>query len=46
MLKEVVNGTSDVSACDALITSNAEVTLGVHTRDCAPVCFADGKRLL
>ena len=45
VLKEVMDSMSDCSACDGLITRNPELTLGVHTRDCAPICFSDGEKI-
>jgi len=35
-------GNEDLSDCDALITQNQTVMLGIKTADCAPICFADG----
>ena len=45
VVKVVESGTDDRKACDALVTTNMELTLGIHTRDCAPICFADGERI-
>lgn len=44
-VKWVVNAQSDRTVCDALVTDIANLSLGVHTRDCAPVCFSDGARV-
>jgi copper oxidase (laccase) domain-containing protein len=41
----VQTGTEDLSNCDALITSDKTITLGITTADCAPVCFADGNTI-
>lgn len=30
---------------DAIITHNPHITLGVHTRDCAPICFGDDDKV-
>lgn len=38
-------GTEAVTQCDALITKNHHVQLGVTTADCAPICFGDGKNI-
>ncbi len=32
-------------ACDALLTTNRDIVIGVHTRDCAPICFGDGTKV-
>ena len=39
----VVSGNEDLNDCDALITENGGLSLGIRTADCAPVCFSDGK---
>ncbi len=44
-LVEVVDGTEDLVNCDALITANRNLTLGVLTADCAPICFADKEKV-
>lgn len=41
----VVTGDEDLSGCDGLITNNLDLTLGIATADCAPICFFGGKRL-
>lgn len=41
----VATGKEDLQECDAIITENRSLTLGIKTADCAPVCFADGKRI-
>jgi len=40
---DVVYSSDDVGVCDALVTKNKDVALGVKTADCAPICFADHK---
>jgi polyphenol oxidase len=35
-------GTEDLSDCDALVTQDKTMLLGIKTADCAPICFADG----
>lgn len=44
-VREIHSGLEDVEDCDALVTGNLELCLGVHTKDCAPVCFADGQKV-
>lgn len=41
----VAAGDEDLNNCDAVITENRALTLGIKTADCAPVCFTDGKRI-
>ncbi|MSU74695.1 laccase domain-containing protein [Candidatus Kaiserbacteria bacterium] len=41
----VQSGNENLSDCDALITENRALTLGITTADCAPVCFSDGTRI-
>lgn len=31
--------------CDALMTANTTLALGIRTADCAPICFGDGKKI-
>jgi copper oxidase (laccase) domain-containing protein len=38
---EVITGHEDVSKCDAVVTHNTNVPLGITTADCGPICFAD-----
>ncbi len=38
-------GVEDISACDALITMNRNLSLGIATADCAPICFSDGEKI-
>jgi len=39
------SGNEDVTDCDALITENLDISLGIRTADCAPTCFSDGKKI-
>jgi len=39
------SGKEDVRDCDALITENRGLSLGIRTADCAAVCFGDGKAI-
>lgn len=41
----IVTGSENIKDCDALITENHTVFLGIKTADCAPVCFSDGTRI-
>ncbi len=41
----IVTGDENVGDCDALVTANHSITLGIRTADCAPVCFSDGERI-
>jgi len=41
----IVSGTEDLSDCDALMTRNHNLSLGIKTADCAPVCFSDGEKI-
>lgn len=31
--------------CDAFITKNPDLTLGIRTADCAAICFGDGEKI-
>lgn len=42
---KILSGTEDVSDCDAVLTENHTLSLGVRTADCVPVCFSDGKTI-
>ncbi len=44
-LVSVETGEEDMNACDALITSHKNFSLGIHTADCAPICFSDGTKI-
>lgn len=41
----IVIGSENVEDCDALVTENHNISLGIKTADCAPICFADGKKI-
>lgn len=41
----VVDGTEDISACDALSTEQRDFKLGITSADCAAVCFGDGTKI-
>jgi copper oxidase (laccase) domain-containing protein len=36
-------GQENIENCDALVTTNHELLLGIKTADCAPICFADSE---
>ena len=40
----VKTGQEDLGDADALITENRNLSLGIKTADCAPICFADGNK--
>jgi copper oxidase (laccase) domain-containing protein len=41
----VRSGKEKLTDCDALITQNPELSLGIRTADCAPICFSDGMNI-
>ena len=41
----VETGTEDLSNCDGVLTENRDLTLGITTADCLPICFSDGKKI-
>ncbi|OGG40596.1 hypothetical protein A2118_01960 [Candidatus Kaiserbacteria bacterium GWA2_50_9] len=41
----IVSGEEDIANCDALITRNRALSLGVRTADCSPICFSDGRMI-
>jgi|SRR3989344_5000312 len=41
----IKSGSEDLSDCDALITQNRNLFLGIKTADCAPICFSDGTKI-
>ncbi len=45
IVREVLNREEIEIDCDALVTSSTGLTLGVHTRDCAPICFGNGTKV-
>lgn len=42
---EVISGNEKLENCDALITKNKTLSLGVKTADCAIICFTDGEKI-
>lgn len=42
---EVVTGTEGLQSCDGIVTQNRQIVLGVHTQDCAPICFYDQTKI-
>lgn len=41
----VETGNENLEDCDAVVTGNRNLSLGIRTADCAPVCFSDGKTI-
>lgn len=41
----IVSGNENIKDCDALITENHKISLGIKTADCAPICFSDGTKI-
>lgn len=41
----IQSGTENIEDCDALVTENHDLSLGIRTADCAPICFSDGKKI-
>lgn len=44
-LIEIETGTESLSGFDAAITDNKELGLGITTKDCAPICIGDGRKI-
>lgn len=42
---EILSGIEEVNDCDAVLTENHTLSLGVRTADCIPICFSDGKKI-
>jgi len=42
---EITSGTEDLSDCDGIWTTRSDITLGVRTADCAPICLWDTERI-
>ena len=42
---EIVTGNEDLSQCDALITKRKDISIGVVTADCIPLCIADTEKI-
>lgn len=45
LVREVHQGDEVSDVCDALMTTNPKIVIGVHTRDCAPICFSNGEKV-
>lgn len=41
----VQSGNESLEDCDAVITENHDLSLGIRTADCAAMCFSDGKKI-
>ncbi len=41
----IQDGNESLEDCDALVTENRALSLGIRTADCAPVCFSDGQKI-
>ena len=41
----VATGEESLENCDAAVTLVREFSLGIRTRDCAPICLGDGRRI-
>ncbi len=41
----IATGEESVVDTDAAVTTNKDITLAIRTRDCAPICFSDGKKI-
>ena len=41
----VITGEESLSNCDGAVTAAKDISLGIRTRDCAPICFSDGNRI-
>ncbi|MEK9182679.1 MAG: polyphenol oxidase family protein [Patescibacteria group bacterium] len=42
---EVIAGNEELEDCDALITKNKALSLGIKTADCAIICLTDGEKI-
>ena len=42
---EIISGDENIEDCDALITKNKNIRLGIKTADCASICFSDGEKI-
>ncbi len=42
---DIQTGAEDLSSCDALVTKRKDVSLGIATADCAPICYADNEQV-
>ncbi len=41
----IASGEESLENVDAAVTARKDATLAIRTRDCAPICFGDGKRI-
>lgn len=41
----IITGEESLENVDAAVTTRRDATLGIRTRDCAPICFGDGTRI-
>jgi copper oxidase (laccase) domain-containing protein len=41
----IATGEESLKDTDAAVCINSNFSLGIRTRDCAPICFADGKKI-
>lgn len=44
-LVEIKEGTENIQGADAAVTQKRDPTLAIRTKDCAPICFGDGKKI-
>ena len=44
-IRIVQSGDENLENYDALITDKRNLTLGIKTADCAPICFSDKERI-
>jgi copper oxidase (laccase) domain-containing protein len=44
-LAMIISGEESLENVDAAVCSNKELSIGIRTRDCAPICFGDGKKI-
>lgn len=44
-LAVIATGDESLEGVDAAVTSLRDITLGIRTKDCAPICFGDGKKI-
>lgn len=42
---EIITGRENLTACDGVWTASPDISLGVRTADCAPVCLWDDERI-
>ena len=44
-LVEIHTGNEAVEHTDAAVCFNSDYSIGIRTRDCAPICFSDGEKI-